>query len=255
MTQMGGKVAVVTGAGTGLGASTARALAREGADVVLVGRRRERLQETADTMAGLPGRSLIAAGDVGHQDTAARVVDEATEAFGGVDVLVNNAGIHAHPLLVHETPVEEFDDFYNIDLRGPFLFTKAAVPSMLERGGGFVVNISSMVAVVGFKYSSSYAAAKGGLISLTRATAADYGDSGIRANCICPGGMEPVERSNLIPSDYDRLHEAVSRAGGALINRVAHVDEVAEMVLFLSGPQSLSMTGAVINFDAGFTAH
>jgi NAD(P)-dependent dehydrogenase (short-subunit alcohol dehydrogenase family) len=158
-------------------------------------------------------------------------------------------------LLVHETPVEEFDAFYNIDLRGPFLFTRAAVPSMIERGGGAIVNISSMVAVVGFKYSCSYAAAKGGLISLTRATAADYGGQGIRANCICPGGMEPVERGNLIPSDYDRLHQAVAEAGGSLIDRVAHVDEVAEMVLFLSGPSSLSLTGAIVNFDAGFTAH
>jgi NAD(P)-dependent dehydrogenase (short-subunit alcohol dehydrogenase family) len=253
--QVKGKVAVVTGAGTGLGASTSRVLAREGADVVLVGRRKEKLEETAESMAGLPGRALISAGDVALEETAERVVAEATDTFGGVDVLINNAGIHAHPLLVHETPVEEFDAFYNIDLRGPFLFTRAAIRSMLDRGQGAVVNISSMVAVVGFKYSSAYASAKGGLIALTRATAADYGEAGIRANCICPGGMEPVERGNLIPSDYDRLHEAAARAGGSLVDRVAHVDEVAEMVLFLCGPNSLSLTGAVINFDAGFTAH
>ncbi len=255
VSQLQGTVAVVTGAGTGLGASASRALARQGADVVLVGRRKDKLEETADSMAGLPGRSVISAGDVGHEETAERVVAEAIEAFGGVDTLVNNAGIHAHPLLVHETPVQEFDDFYTVDLRGPFLFTRAAVPAMLERGGGSIVNISSMVAVVGFKYSCAYAAAKGGLISLTKATAADYGEAGIRANCICPGGMEPVERGNLVPSDYDRLHEAVAKAGGTLIDRVAHVDEVAEMVLFLCGPNSLSLTGAVINFDAGFTAH
>jgi NAD(P)-dependent dehydrogenase (short-subunit alcohol dehydrogenase family) len=255
VTQLSEKVAVVTGAGTGLGAATARALAREGADVVLVGRRAEKLEATAASMSGLAGRALVVAGDVALEATASDVMAAATAAFGGVDILVNNAGIHAHPLLVHETPVEEFDAFYNIDLRGPFLFTRAAIPSMIERGGGAIVNISSMVAVVGFKYSCSYAAAKGGLISLTRATAADYGGQGIRANCICPGGMEPVERGNLIPSDYDRLHAAVAEAGGSLIDRVAHVDEVAEMILFLSGPVSLSLTGAVVNFDAGFTAH
>jgi len=255
VSQLANKVAVVTGAGTGLGAATARALAREGADVVLVGRRSEKLEETASSMSGLAGRPLVVAGDVALEATAADVMAAATEAFGGVDILVNNAGIHAHPLLVHETPVEEFDAFYNIDLRGPFLFTRAAVPSMIERGGGAIVNISSMVAVVGFKYSCSYAAAKGGLISLTRATAADYGGQGIRANCICPGGMEPVERGNLIPSDYERLHQAVAEAGGSRIDRTAHVDEVAEMILFLSGPLSLSLTGAIVNFDAGFTAH
>jgi NAD(P)-dependent dehydrogenase (short-subunit alcohol dehydrogenase family) len=159
------------------------------------------------------------------------------------------------PLLVHETPPEEFDEFFAVDLRGPFLLTRAAVPSMLERGGGAIVNISSMVALVGFRYSCSYAAAKGGLISLTRVTAADYGDHGIRANCICPGGMEPVERGNLVPDDYIRLREAVATAGGSLLGRVAHVDEVAAMVLFLCGPLSLSLTGAVIPFDGGFTAH
>ena len=117
------------------------------------------------------------------------------------------------------------------------------------------MNISSMVAMVGFMFSCSYAAAKGGLISLTRCTAADYGSSGIRANCICPGGMEPVERSNLEPGDYEKLMEAVGRGGASLIDRVAHVDEVAELVLFLAGPASLSLTGAVIPFDSGFTAH
>jgi NAD(P)-dependent dehydrogenase (short-subunit alcohol dehydrogenase family) len=247
-----GKVAVVTGAGTGLGAASARALSAAGAALVLVGRRRDKLDETAGTLAG---PSVVVAGDVGDDDTAPSVVGEATRRFGGVDILVNNAGIHAHPLLVHETPLVEWDDFVRVDLRGPFLFTRSAVPSMLGRGGGAVVNISSMVALVGFRYSSAYAAAKGGLIALTRATAADYGEASIRANCICPGGMEPVERGNLEPRDYERLKQAVRDAGGALIDRVAHVDEVAEMVLFLSGPSSRSLTGTVIPFDAGFTAH
>jgi len=253
--QLVGKVAIVTGAGTGLGAACARIAVREGADVVLVGRRAGKLEETADGLRDGPGRAVVVAGDVALESTATAALDAAVGAFGGVDILINNAGIHAHPLLVHETPPEEFDQFLAVDLRGPFLFTRAAVPSMLERGGGSIVNISSMVALVGFKYSCAYSAAKGGLISLTRATAADYGADGIRANCICPGGMEPVERGNLVPDDYERLYESVANAGGSLLNRVAHVDEVAEMVLFLSGPNSQSLTGAIIPFDAGFTAH
>lgn len=252
--QLDSKVALITGAGTGLGAATARALSREGADVVLIGRRSDRLKETAASLAG-PGRYVIFAGDVSEESTAIGAVSAAVDEFGGIDVLVNNAGIHARPTLVHETSVEEFDDFYSVDLKGPFLFTRQAVPKMLERGGGAVVNISSMVALVGFMYSCAYAAAKGGLISLTRATAADYGAAGIRANCICPGGMDPVERGNLEPGDYDKLMQAVMKAGGNLVERTAHVDEVAEMVVFLSGPNSASMTGAVIPFDAGFTAH
>jgi NAD(P)-dependent dehydrogenase (short-subunit alcohol dehydrogenase family) len=255
--RMTGKVAIVTGAGTGLGAATTRLLAREGADVVAVGRRGEKLREVADELAGegAPGRVAAVAGDVAVEDTASAACRRAEEEFGGLDVVVNNAGIHSRPFLVHETPVKEFEQFLAVDLLGPFLFTRAAAPLLLRRGGGAIVNISSMVALVGFKYSASYSAAKGGLISLTRATAADYGDAGIRANCLCPGGMEPVERGNLAPDDYVRLHEAVASGGGVLINRVAHVDEVAELVLYLSGNQSRSLTGAVIPFDAGFTAH
>ena len=253
--RMAGEVAVVTGAGTGLGAATTRLFVREGADVVAVGRRSGKLKEVAEELAGEPGRVAVVVGDVADEATAAAACRRAGEEFGGLDILVNNAGIHSRPFLVHETPVAEFDEFFAVDLRGPFLFTRAAVPYLLERGGGAIVNISSMVALVGFKYAASYSAAKGGLISLTRATAADYGDAGIRANCICPGGMEPVERGNLAPADYVRLHEAVAAAGGVLIKRVAHVDEVAELILFLCGSQSQSLTGAVIPFDAGFTAH
>ena len=148
--------------------------------MVLVGRRGAKLDETAETMLECSGRASIVIGDVALEATASEAMAVATDQFGGLDLLVNNAGIHAHPLLVHETPVEEFDEFIAVDLRGPFLFTRAAVPSMLERGGGSIINISSMVALVGFKYSCSYATAKGGLISLTRSTAADYGAGGIR---------------------------------------------------------------------------
>ena len=255
MGQLDGKVAIVTGAGTGLGAACARVFTREGCDVVLVGRRREKLEDTAASIDASPGRAEVVPGDVSLEATADAAIAAATTRFGGVDILVNNAGIHAHPLLVHETPVDEFDEFLAVDLRGPFLLTRAAVPHMIERRGGAIVNISSMVGVVGFKYGCSYSAAKGGLDALTRTTAADYGEHGIRANSIAPGGMEPVERGNLVPEDYARLIESTRSGGGAIIDRMAHVDEVAELVLFLCGPHSLSLTGAVIPFDAGFTAH
>jgi NAD(P)-dependent dehydrogenase (short-subunit alcohol dehydrogenase family) len=245
----------VTGAGTGLGRATTELFAAEGADVVVVGRRAEKLEEVADGVTGAAGRIVVVAGDVADPATATRACDAAVQEFGGLDILVNNAGIHAHPFLVHETPLEEFQRFLDVDLTGPFLFTKAAVPHLIDGGGGAIVNISSMVSLMGFKYSSSYAAAKGGLNALTRVTAADYGAMGIRANAICPGGMEPVERGNLSPEDYIRLTEAYEGGGGALIPRLAHVDEVAELVLFLSGKQSLSMTGAVIPFDGGCSAH
>jgi len=244
-----GKRAVITGAGTGLGAATALAFAAEGAVVTLVGRREEKLRETATAVAAIGGTAIVVAGDVALETTATA----AMEASDGVDVLVNNAGIHSHPFLVHEFPVDEWDAFMAIDLKGPFLFTRAAVPSMIERGGGSVINISSMVGLVGFKYGAAYSAAKAGLISLTRTTAVDYAGNAIRANCVCPGGMAPVERADVDEAAYVKLSEAVALAGGSPLGRVAHVDEVAQFLLFLAGPNSQSMTGAIIPFDGGFT--
>jgi NAD(P)-dependent dehydrogenase (short-subunit alcohol dehydrogenase family) len=245
-----GKRAVITGAGTGLGAASARAFAREGAAVTLVGRREEKLQETAASIADAGVDVAIVPGDVSELSTAERAV----EASGGVDVLLNNAGIHAHPFHIHEHPIDEWDAFMAIDLRGPFLFTRASLPSMLERGGGSIINISSMVGLVGFKFSAAYGAAKAGLQSLTQTTAVEYADRGIRANCICPGGMEPVERADLDAAGYLKLNEAVTAGGGVPAGRVAHVDEVAQLVLFLAGPNSTSMTGSIIPFDGGYTA-
>jgi NAD(P)-dependent dehydrogenase (short-subunit alcohol dehydrogenase family) len=245
-----GKGAIITGAGTGLGAATARAFAAEGATVTLVGRREEKLRETAASVETIGGKAIVVPGDVAVEETAERAVT----ASDGVDVLVNNAGIHAHPYLVHETPTDEWDAFMAIDLRGPFLFTRAALPSMMARGGGSVINVSSMVALVGFKYGAAYSAAKAGLIALTRTTAIEYGDKGIRANCVCPGAMEPVEHADLDDAGYAKMGEAVAAAGGLPIARFAQVDEVAQLLVFLAGPNSVSMTGSIIPFDGGFTA-
>jgi NAD(P)-dependent dehydrogenase (short-subunit alcohol dehydrogenase family) len=255
MGQLGGKAAIVTGAGTGLGAATAELFAREGASVVLVGRRAEKLNVTAGSITAAGGRAEVVAGDVALESTAQAAAARCTDEFGAIDVLINNAGIHAHPQLVHEIPLEEWERFMAIDLRGPFLFTKAVIPSMIERGGGAIVNVSSMVALVGFKYGTAYAAAKAGLIALSRGTAVDYAEHGIRANCLCPGGMEPVEGSETTDLDRARLAEAVAASGGAPLARMAHVDEVAQLLLTMVGPACLSMTGSTVTIDGGFTAH
>jgi NAD(P)-dependent dehydrogenase (short-subunit alcohol dehydrogenase family) len=252
--QLDGKVAVITGAGTGLGAATATTFAREGAAVTLVGRRQEKLEEVAAVIETHGGRALVVPGDVAKPETAIRAAEESIEAFGGVDILINNAGLHAAPYPLHETPLDEWDSFLAVDLTGPFLFTRAVLPSMMERRDGAIVNIGSMVALVGFKGSAAYAAAKGGLVSMTRTTAVDYANYGIRANCVCPGGMEPVEYGNLTDEQLAKLHEAVRLSGGPLLNRLANVGEVAQFLLVLVGPNGSALTGAVIPFDGGFTA-
>jgi NAD(P)-dependent dehydrogenase (short-subunit alcohol dehydrogenase family) len=253
MGQLDGLVAIVTGAGTGLGAATAAVFAREGANVTLVGRRREKLDDVAAPIAADGGRALVVDGDVADPETATRVVDATVREFGGIDVLLNNAGIHATPYLLHETPMEEWDSFLAVDLTGPFLFAKACLPSMMERGGGSIVNIASMVALVGYRGCTSYAAAKGGLIAMTRTIAVEYAPYGIRANCVCPGGMEPVERGNLTPEHMDALREAALLGGGSLLG-TADVADVAEFLALLAGAHTRALTGAVIPFDGGFTA-
>lgn len=254
MDQLQGKVAVVTGAGTGLGAATARLFANEGAAVVLVGRRPEKLAEVEATIVASGGRALVVAGDVSDPATAERVAHDAVRKFGGTDILINNAGIHANPYLLHETPLREWADFLAVDLTGPFLMARAVLPSMMERRNGSIVNIGSMVALVGFQGSSAYAAAKGGLVSMTRTIAVDYAEYGIRSTCVCPGGMEPVEYGNLTDDQMAKLMHAVALSGGPLIDRRAHVEEVAQLLLLLAGPNGRSMSGAVIPFDGGFTA-
>ncbi|TAM64543.1 MAG: SDR family oxidoreductase [Mycobacterium sp.] len=244
----------MTGAGTGLGAATATLFAREGAAVTLVGRRSEKLEEVAAAIESEGGCALVLPGDVADPDTAARAAAQSVERFGGVDILINNAGLHAAPYPLHETPLEEWDSFLAVDLTGPFLFAKAVLPSMIERRDGAIVNIGSMVALVGFKGSSAYAAAKGGLVSMTRTIAVDYAPYGIRANCVCPGGMEPVEYGNLTDDQLARLHEAVKLSGGPLMSNLANVGDVAQFLLVLVGPSGKALTGAVIPFDGGFTA-
>jgi len=252
--QLDGKVAVITGAGTGLGAATAALFARQGAAVTLVGRREAKLQEVAAVIGADGGRAVVVPGDVAKPETATRAVDETIRTFGGIDILINNAGLHAAPYPLHETPLDEWDSFLAVDLTGPFLFTRAVLPSMMERRDGAIVNIGSMVALVGFKGSAAYAAAKGGLVSMTRTTAVDYAPYGIRANCVCPGGMEPVEYGNLTGEQLAQLREAVSLSGGPLLVRLANVNEVAQFLLVLVGPNGKALTGAVIPFDGGFTA-
>lgn len=249
-TELQGRIAIVTGAGSGLGAATARVLAAAGATVVLTGRRPDRLEATAAAIQALGGQAVTAPGDVGDP-RAADVATSAAANLGGLDILVNNAGIHAHPRMTADIPVGEFDEYLRIDLRGPFLMMRAALPQMLERGGGAIVNVSSIAGIIGLKYTSAYAAAKGGLVAMTRTAAIDYADRGIRVNCICPAGMEPTDPRQKSEEAQRMMDESY---GGSPIGCRAQVDEVAELIRFLVGASAAPITGAVIPVDGGYTA-
>ncbi len=247
-----GKVAIVTGGGTGLGARTAELFAREGAKVAIVGRRARPLEETASTIRAEGGHALVYPGDLSLEETVEGLVERTAREFGGVDILVNNAGKHSKPHLAHETPIQLFDSFIAINLRAPFMLIRAAVPHMLRRGGGAIVNISSIAGAAGIKYSAAYCTAKGGLVHMTKTIALDYADKGITVNCICPGGMGGTEnREEMTPDDLTLMAEAIPRPPLGWSPEAA---EMAHTVLFLAGPHARHITGAVLNADGGYTA-
>jgi NAD(P)-dependent dehydrogenase (short-subunit alcohol dehydrogenase family) len=246
-----GQVAIVTGAGTGIGAATAVVLAREGAAVVLTGRRQAKLDEVADEIRRQGGRATVAPGDVGQDATCVTAVAAAVAEHGRVDVLVNNAGVHAHAAILHEITTDEWERFQRVNLSGPFFMMRAAIPHMLEGGGGAICNVASIFGLVALKYTASYGAAKGGLVHLTRSAAIDYAERGIRVNCVCPDLVEPVERAETPPEEQALLAEGWL---GSPTGRGTSTDELAEMILFLVGPHSANITGTIIPVDGGYSA-
>jgi NAD(P)-dependent dehydrogenase (short-subunit alcohol dehydrogenase family) len=250
---LGGKVAIVTGAGTGLGAATAQVLAAAGATVVLCGRRRDKLEATHAAIAAHGGKSLAIACDMSDPADVRNLVAETVRQCGGVDILINNAGRHTQFLPTTEVSLDDFDDYLFVNLRGPFVAMQSAIPHMLARGGGAIVNIASMAGLVGLKYAAPYCAVKGGLVQMTKAVAVEYADRHITVNCICPGGMEPTENTHqMTPAELARINEAIQ--GGAPTGRSANVFDVAQMILLIVGPASRNLTGAIIPYDGGYTA-
>jgi NAD(P)-dependent dehydrogenase (short-subunit alcohol dehydrogenase family) len=243
------RVAIVTGAGSGIGAAIARRFGREGAVVVATDVRAETAAATAEAIGAAGGRAQAHALDVTRDGDAAAVVAEVLAAHGRVDVLVNNAGagVAGGPL---ELDLPTWERMLRLNLTGAFLCIQAVLPPMLDAGRGSIVSISSVNGILGVG-EEPYSAAKAGLVNLARNIAIRYGPSGIRSNVICPGTIRtPVwaERIAARPDIVDRL------AAWYPMRRIGEPEDVAAAALFLASDESAWITGAMLPVDGGLTA-
>ena len=245
-----GKVAIVSGGGTGIGAATARAFAAEGAKVVVTGRRAEPLEAVA---AEIDGRAV--AGDTSDDDHVRAAVAAARDAFGGLDVVVANAGLGFGGAAA-DVDDERWQETLDVNLTGAFRLARAAIPSLVERGGGSIVFVSSVSALVSGTDGAAYVTSKAALLGLARSIAVDYGPSGIRANALCPGwvvtpmgdrSMETLMSQHGIP-----LGEAYRLVTQHIpLRRPATADEIAACCLFLASDESSIVTGTTLVADGG----
>ncbi|GAC1447276.1 MAG: SDR family NAD(P)-dependent oxidoreductase [Ktedonobacterales bacterium] len=187
--RLNGQVALITGASAGIGSAVAWAFLAEGADLVLVARREDRLQGLADHARKAGRRCAIVVGDVRQEETAARAVKTATSELGRLDILVNNAGMGIYKNLV-ETSADDYDAMMNTNMRSTFLFTRHVVPVLLERGAGTIINISSMAGVMGFAGEAVYCATKFAQVGFTQALDRELRPRGIKVGVVCPGGVK-----------------------------------------------------------------
>ena len=245
-----GKVAVITGGGTGIGAATARRFAEEGAKVVVTGRRPEPIDGVARETGG-----LAVAGDVADEDHARGAIAAAVERFGGLDVLVANAGL-GFGGAAGDVDDERWTRTLDVNLTGAFRFVRAAIPAMLERGGGSIVLVSSVSGLVSSTESAAYVTSKAAMLGLARSIAVDYGPKGIRANALCPGWVAtPMgDRSmhDLMEREHVSLGEAYRLATKDVpLRRPATPEEIAACCLFLASHESSIVTGTVLVADGG----
>jgi len=244
------KIAIVTGAGSGIGRACALALAREGARTVLVGRRKDRIDDAAREA----GASAIAvAADVSKQADIERVIEQTVTAFGGVDVLVNNAGV-LHPGTVEQVTEQQWDETFNTNVRGLWLLSRAVLPHMRKAGGGSIINMASVLGINGACLRSVYSASKGAVILLTKCMAIDHGSEKIRVNAICPSFVETELTAAYLKTTADPGAIRRERINVHPIGRLGQPEDMAGLTVYLASDESSWVTGAVFPVDGGYLA-
>jgi Dehydrogenases with different specificities (related to short-chain alcohol dehydrogenases) len=244
MGKLQGKVAIITGGASGIGAATARLFVEEGAKVVLVDLNEEKGKAFESELKAKGAEALFVKANITSEEEVAGIFKKTVEAYGKVDVVFNNAGIgRVQPS--HELEYSEWRNTVNVDLDGVFLVAREAIREMLKTGGGSIVNTASMYGWVGSPGSAAYNAAKGGVVNLTRSLALEYAEQNIRVNALCPGFID----TPIIPEESKQALASVTP-----MKRLGKAEEMAKAVLFMASDDSTFMTGNSLIVDGGYTA-
>lgn len=248
------KIALVTGGSSGLGIAIAESFLREGAKVMISGRSEERCEDAMKKLRVIGDVNAdFVLGDVSRADDASRMVDETVNRFGGIDILVNSAGIFLEKR-AEDTSEDEWDMIIDTDLKGVFLCSKAAYPHFKRRGGGAIINISSDAGIIGNRNCVAYCAAKGGVSNLTRAMALDYAKENIRVNAVCPAVIDTPMFDKEIRLQQDPEKYVKITAEEHPIGRIGRPEEVAFATLMLASDQASFITGVNLPVDGGLTS-
>lgn len=245
-----GKVAFVTGAGSGIGRAATLAFAREGASVVVVDRSGESNRETARMIEEFSGSALAVSCDVTRTEDVKAALDKTVEAFGRLDFAFNNAGSEQPITATADLTEQEWDRIVTINLRGVFLCMKYEIPLMLRNGGGAIVNTSSGAGVKGFKGQAAYAAAKHGVIGLTKSAALDYASQNIRINAVCPGIIETSMMQRFTGGTSEGRERVIAQEP---VGRMGKAEEIAAAVVWLCSDPAAFVIGHAMVIDGGQT--